>query len=272
MNDGGSSTYSIGDLATAAGVSTQTIRVWEKRGFLASSRTPGGHRIFDDATRDKAVELAITARRVREQLPPMASSDTLELASTGMRIRRERLKRGLSQQRAATQIGISRSFLAAVERGESGISIQTLAKMSDVFGIPMSEFAAKTSFGSGRVMRVSERPRTVLAGGVTWEELARPSSNDLEPALLYTPTKQGSGGTVVRPGESFVYLLSGSLIFVLGEQQEETQLGTGDALVIEAGTPVAWRNDGTETSVCVWVELIVGIRLAATSSLKRPVT
>jgi transcriptional regulator with XRE-family HTH domain len=266
VNDGGSNIYSIGDLAIAAGVSTQTIRVWEKRGHLTSARTPGGHRIFDESTRVKAIELATTARRVREQLPPMASSDTLELASTGMRIRRERLKRGLSQQRAATQIGISRSFLAAVERGESGISIQTLAKMSDVFGIPMSEFAAKAPAGSGRVMRATSRPRTVLAGGVTWEELARPGSNDMEPALLYTPSKQGSGGTVVRPGESFVYLLSGSLIFVLGEHQEETPLRTGDALVIEGGTPVAWRNDGNETAVCVWVELIVGIRSQQTPS------
>jgi transcriptional regulator with XRE-family HTH domain len=259
MKETVSNTYSIGSLASATGVSTQTIRVWEKRGLLLSTRTSGGHRIFDESALEKAIELATASRRGREQLPPMASSDSLELASTGMRIRRERLKRGLSQQRAAAQIGISRSFLAAVERGESGVSIQTLAKMSDVFGIPMSEFA-NSSVGSSRVMRATERPRTVLAGGVTWEELARPGRSDMEPALLYIPINQGSGGTIVRPGESFVYVLSGSLIFVLGEHQEETRLRAGDALVIEGGTPVAWRNDGNETVTCVWVELIVGIR------------
>jgi transcriptional regulator with XRE-family HTH domain len=260
MDQSASNTYSIGTLASAAGVSTQTIRVWEKRGLLASARSPGGHRIFHESTLEKAIELATAARRVREQRPPMASPDSLELASTGMRIRRERLKQGLSQQRAAAQIGISRSFLAAVERGESGISIQTLAKMSDVFGIPMSEFAANNPVGSSRVMRATERPKTVLAGGVTWEELARPGSHDMEPALLYIPTHQGSGGTVVRPGENFVYVLGGSLVFALGEHQEETRLGAGDALVIEGGTPVAWRNDGEETALCVWVELIIGIR------------
>ena len=251
---------SIGRLANAAGVSTQTIRIWEKRGYFTSDRSVGGHRVFDPSALSKAKELAVASRRAGKQhLPDTADQVSIELSSTGMRIRRARLGKGLSQQMASERIGISRSFLASVERGESGVSVNTLAKMADVFGIPMSQFAADTPL-QGRVMRLKDRPRTHLAGGVMWEELAEPSRHDLEPALLHIPPGQNSGGMLIRPGESFVSVLSGSLLMTLGELKEEITLDQGDSIVIDGGTAVAWCNTGKQVTTCMWVELIGSLK------------
>lgn len=260
MNQNGNDQLSIGSLATAAGVSTQAIRIWEKRGFLISQRSEGGHRVFDAEALSKAIELSTRSRRAKKQhLSETATTINIELASTGMRIRRARLSKGLSQQLAAEQIGISRSFLAAVERGESGVAVKTLANMADVFGIPMSQFAADTPM-QGRVMRIKKRPHTHLAGGVIWEELAEPSRYDMEPALLHIPPGQSSGGMLIRPGESFVFVLRGKLVITLGELKEEIKLDTGDSIVIDGGTAVAWKNTGKSKATCVWVELIGSLK------------
>lgn len=76
----------------------------------------------------------------------------MNLASIGMRIKRARLDRGFSQAEAALRIGISRSFLATVERGESGVSTRVLAKIAEAFGVSMSWFAV-TKVLDGRLMR-----------------------------------------------------------------------------------------------------------------------
>lgn len=253
---------SIGVLAQAAGVTTQTIRVWEMRGLLDSVRTLGGHRLFAPQMRDAAVALATHARRTRlQQLPESAGASSLGLASTGMRIRAARLAHNLTQQSAAKRIGISRSFLAAIERGTAPVSVEMLSRLAHCYGMAMSDFATQRIQQTGRVMRAAERPRTDLGGGVYWEELANPGdAHDLEPALLHIPPGCGSGGVIIRPGENFVFVQQGSLIFSLGNQQDTIALYAGDALIIDSGTATSYRNDGPQTAICLWVELIDKLR------------
>jgi transcriptional regulator with XRE-family HTH domain len=252
--------HSIGDVAKAAGVSVQTLRLWEQAGHVVAGRTDGGQRVYSKDAMLKAVEYSTSLRRNRKSAVKSASlSDTSQdLAVTGARIKGARLARGLTQAAAAAKIGISRSFLATVERGESGVSVQTFARMADVFDIPMSSFAGAVD-STRRIMRAEDRPRTVLGGGVTWEELAQPGSFDLEPALLYVPAGQGSGGLIVRPGEAFAFVTEGSLTFEFGDTKEIVTLKKGDAVLVKSGTPYMWRNIEKKTAVCVWLELIAPI-------------
>jgi transcriptional regulator with XRE-family HTH domain len=252
--------FSIGDVAKAANVSVHTIRLWEKQNHFTATRTPGGQRVYTDIAMRKAVEHATAQRRSRQNTVKLSSlnRETTELIATGARIKGARLARDMTQAKAAEKIGISRSFLATVERGESGVSVQILARMADVFSIPMSAFSG-TVDATRRVMRAKDRPRTVLAGGVAWEELAQPGSFDLEPALLYVPAGQSSGGMIVRPGEGFAFVMQGSLTFEFGDTQELLELKTGDAVIIRAGTPYLWCNNGKKTVTCVWLELVAPI-------------
>jgi transcriptional regulator with XRE-family HTH domain len=257
MSDTAPEQFSIGRVAEAAGVSAQTVRIWERRGLISANRTDGGHRVFSQDMVRRTIELAAAARRTRpQQRPEAAGAESLELASTGMRIRRARLAKALSQVEAATRIGISRSFLAAVERGESGVSVQVLARMADTFGLSLSQFAPHQA-SPEKVMRVADRPRTVLAGGVTWEELAAPGRYKMEPAMLHIPPGQSSGGAIIRPGDDFIYVIEGELIVAMGERLEDVRLQEGDALTVEGGTPMTWRNPGQVRTECLWVELIV---------------
>ena len=52
----------------------------------------------------------------------------------GAALRRLRQRRGMSLNALATESGVSRTFLAAVERGESDISVGRLAQVAHVLG------------------------------------------------------------------------------------------------------------------------------------------
>jgi transcriptional regulator with XRE-family HTH domain len=169
-----------------------------------------------------------------------------------MRIRTARRNRQLSLAEAARAAGISASFLASVERGVSGVSVQTLNRLADVLNMPPSAFAPSPGLRSSRV-RPDERARTVLEGGVTWEELVTPWHN-LEPALLIVPPGASSGGPITRPGEIFVFAMSGTLWFELLDEDAQVVTEPGDALVLEAGSTWSWENNGPVEATVLWVE------------------
>lgn len=246
--------YAVGDLASVAGVSVQTIREWERRGYLTAERTAGGQRRFNETARERVRTLAAARRRRGHTVDPTTAAEYgTELARTGARIRTARLNAGLSQSDAALRIGVSRSFLSTVERGQSGVSVRVLSTMADVFGIPMGEFSPQVP--PTAVLHPDERPRTVLAGGVTWEELVTPG-RALEPAVLHMPSGTSSGGRITRPGETFVFVVAGSLVFDVDGTEAPLRLDEGDALLIEPATAYAWHNPGSSSSRCLWVEQV----------------
>lgn len=253
----------VSEVADAAGVSPQTVRQWEKLGRIVSRRSPGGHRLFDMQAVKSVVDHA--ARMRREERTPAASLPAqldvraAEFAATGARIRAARAKRRLTQEQVATRAGVSRSLLSAVERGESGMSAQVYNRIADALAIPMSDLAQITQMtrSAGAVMRAADRPRTVLAGGSTWEELAS-SGHSMAPALLLVEPGGASGGSVVSLREHFVTVITGELILDVSPPAERHLLHAGDSVIILPGQAHSWINEGEETMRAVWVEQLKG--------------
>lgn len=257
--DEGTTYYLIGEVAKAARVSPQTLRVWERQGLLAPRRSRGGQRLYSEADLRAAGQVSQLRRRqgwnpaaIRSSASVVVSGRRWAHLSLGMRIRAARRNRGLSITEAAGRMGISVSFLSTVERGESGVSVQILSRVADVLGMPMSAFAPSQRSRS-RLVRPDERARTVLEGGVMWEELVWPG-HALEPAMLIVPPGATSGGPVARPGEIFVLMMSGQLRFELLDEGDRIVTEAGDALVLEPGSTWSWENPGTADARAVWVE------------------
>jgi transcriptional regulator with XRE-family HTH domain len=200
--------YRVSEMANELGVSAQTVRVWERQGRIPTSvRSDGGHRLYMQDALTQASRLVTLSKRSNagsNAVVTYPSNLAIDLTSTGMRIMFARIDAGLSQAEAAKRIGISRSFLSTAQRGQSGVSVKILARMADVFGITMSGFAS-TSEPWSKMVRANKRPKTVLAGGVTWYELAT-LGHDLEPTILEMPPGQDNGGIVTRVGENFIYV------------------------------------------------------------------
>lgn len=261
----GNETYRVGDVARYAGVSPQTIRLWEKQGLLHSERTDGGQRAFSSDQLEQAQKVALLRRRhgwnpaaIRSALGgerAEAPREAWREMTMGSRLRAARTSNGLTLTELATRAGISRSFLSALERGENPITPGVLSALADELELPMSAFTPNVG-PAKRVMRESERPSTVMAEGVYWEELATPG-HALEPALLVVPPGGSSGGAYTRPGEVFVTLLAGELVFEIGGESFET-VRAGDSILLEPFVSWAWRNPGDEEARAIYVEQLGG--------------
>ncbi|HEY3775069.1 MAG TPA: helix-turn-helix domain-containing protein [Solirubrobacteraceae bacterium] len=254
----GEAYYTVSEVADAAGVSPQTIRTWEKRSPYRGRRSPGGHRLFDRASLDGMVRTAAAHRReaaVARAIPvEHADAATREHAAVGARIRAARLKAGWSQRALAETVKISRSLLSAIERGETPVTMTAFSGIADALGLPLSAFAAPSPW-SQRLLPPEQRPRSVLGNGVTWEELAA-TAHAMAPAVMHGDPGASSGGALVLPNETFVYVLDGRFHVEVhhSDTAEQLDLLCGDAIFLQPGETISWTNPGTEVSRTLWVE------------------
>jgi transcriptional regulator with XRE-family HTH domain len=61
----------------------------------------------------------------------------------GRAVRRLRSQADYSQESFADRIGVHRTFVGAVERGETNISLDNVAKIAKGLGIPLSQLFAE---------------------------------------------------------------------------------------------------------------------------------
>ena len=71
----------------------------------------------------------------------MEREDVRLRRAIGRRVRELRTaKRSVSQERLARQAGLHFTFVARVERGETGVTVQSLAALCRALGVSLSEF------------------------------------------------------------------------------------------------------------------------------------
>ncbi|MGI8586552.1 MAG: helix-turn-helix transcriptional regulator [Chloroflexia bacterium] len=63
----------------------------------------------------------------------------LFLKRLGLRVRELRYARGWSQEELASQCGLHRTYVGAVERGERNISVLNLLRISSSLGVSVNE-------------------------------------------------------------------------------------------------------------------------------------
>jgi XRE family transcriptional regulator, regulator of sulfur utilization len=257
----GRSYYTISEVAEATGVSSQTVRDWERLGRVEALRTAGGHRLFSEEALRMVSDQAARSRRRRvsgrEPAVAGAAEVNWELASTGARLRAAREDHQLSQAELAGRVGVSRSVLSAIERGIYGASVHVFSKIAEELGIPMASLAPARPAGQ-YLMKASQRPETLLGRGVRWQELAAPG-HSMAPALLLAAPGADSGGFMTLARENFVTVLDGSLQFRMPDPGEWFTLEPGDSLVLAPGQTHVWRNSSREQPAkALWVEQLAG--------------
>ena len=66
-----------------------------------------------------------------------------ELVVLGATIRELRLKLGLSQEAFAEEIGLDRSYMGGIERGEHNLALMNLIKISSYLGLSTAQLLQK---------------------------------------------------------------------------------------------------------------------------------
>jgi transcriptional regulator with XRE-family HTH domain len=61
------------------------------------------------------------------------------LKKFGDRVRKERLKRNLSQEQLASKAGVHRTYIGMIERAEKNITLGNIQKIADALNINISD-------------------------------------------------------------------------------------------------------------------------------------
>ena len=77
--------------------------------------------------------------------PSPTYSGTKELVGLGTVIRDMRLALGLSQEALANEVGIDRSYMGGIERGEHNLAMINLVKIANTLNLSAAELLRKAS-------------------------------------------------------------------------------------------------------------------------------
>jgi len=84
------------------------------------------------------------------------------LLALGRRIRELRTEQGYSQEAFADKCGVHRTFMGTVERGESNLSFQNIAKVAATLGVTLSVLFTGIE-GKAGLLAAKATPRPVKA-------------------------------------------------------------------------------------------------------------
>ena len=243
------------------------LRLWERERLISPQRTPGGHRLYsaDDLRRLRLIARLRRLERlntaaIRRELGAADGGGEVQAPEAapalGARLRALRAARGWSLAEVAEKSGLSVSFLSAVERGQSRISVGNLFKLADAYGTTVPGLSPDYRPDRRSVLHPRDRPRYVAGGGLVVIEdlISRPGA--LEAQRIEVRPGGGSEEAYAHPGEEFIYVLSGQLVFWIDER-ERHRLAAGDSLSFRSSRPHRWLNDGDAPATVLWINVPV---------------
>lgn len=249
----------IGDVARTVGVSPSVIRAWENLGLTRPRRTQSKYRLYSGEDvkllkrarflrKVRGLNAAAIVEVLRRQGKTRPAKDG-SAGAIGSHLRQLRTKRRLSLSQVAQAVGISVGFLSALERSQMSGSVGTLRKLARYYKTNILDFFDANGASSRQVQ--PEQRKVLQAGPGVQMELLAWGNTVMEPHLFRVAPRAGSGDAYTHEGEEFLFILRGSLIITL--DQQEYHLKTGDSFYFESATPHHWKNPGRSETWVLWV-------------------
>jgi transcriptional regulator with XRE-family HTH domain len=170
----------------------------------------------------------------------------------GAKLRVARKARGLTIQQVADASGVTKGFVAQVERDETSPSVSTLLRICDAIGIAVG---ALFDAPRGDLVRAAERTRIDFGGIDVVDWLLSPGPDAPLQVILSEIAPGGGGGDepyTLACDHEFVLVLSGALRLTIGERAHD--LAAGDAMTFSPRAPHAWGNaSADEPATVLWV-------------------
>ena len=169
-------------------------------------------------------------------------------ARVGAALRAYRLRRELSQSDLARLAGVSPSAISQVERGERGLSLETLMALSGRLNVTLDELLGGEVTPDYRIGR-----RHGLAD--TRRGSVLPLLDDAEAGLRAYLISMPRSATVEAPfahkGTELVGVVNGLVQVLLGSGRPV--LRRGETLLASRRGIDGWRNVGDTDAQCIWV-------------------
>ena len=160
----------------------------------------------------------------------------------GMQIRRQRQAQDLKITDVARIAKISQGMLSKIENAQVSTSLETLSRLCDVLGMPMSKlFSQYDQQGGGALLVKADEGMEVVRRGTekghTYHLLnhTRGTKKNFEAYMVSMDDASEEFPTFSHPGTEFIHLLQGELIYRHGNQLYPMQ--AGDSLTFDGEVP-----------------------------------
>ena len=160
------------------------------------------------------------------------------LEQVGPRLKGLRLQRGLTLTGVSASTGISKCTMSRLETGQRRPTLELLLALSHTYRVPLDDLVGAPPEGDprlrlkpGRVKGRTVIPLTREAGGMqAWK--------------IIIPIRNATPEPRAHDGHEWIYVLSGRMRFVLGEQ--DSVLGPGEIAAFDTTVPHWFGSTGDE--------------------------
>ena len=153
----------------------------------------------------------------------------------GPRLRRVREHRGFTLTEAAAMAKLSKSTLSRLETGQRKPSLELLLPLAQVYRVPLDDLVGAPEVGDPRIRL---KPRRV--NGRTVLPLTRPGG--IQAWKIIIPTSQADPAPRIHDGFEWLYVLSGRMRLVMGDQ--DVVLDVGEAAEFDTLVPHWFGSTG----------------------------
>ncbi len=164
----------------------------------------------------------------------------------GRRVRELRVRRGMVIEDLARKCGLSKPYISQVETGKASPSLQTVQKLAQALGVPLTYLFLEEAFGC-HVTRRAERRAVSFGEPDKLVFFLSAPNRSLEMLLLEIPSGYTAGGrTHSHEGEECHWVLEGTITAVQGDQR--FVLARGDSFHWDGSVPHRIENHGPEVA------------------------
>ena len=156
------------------------------------------------------------------------------LEGVGPRLKRLRTHRGLTLTGVAETTGISKSTLSRLETGGRRPTLELLLALSHAYRVPLDDLVGAPEEGDPRLLL-----KPGLVKGRTVIPLTR-QPGGMQAWKIIIPTSKATPEPRAHDGHEWIYVLSGHMRFLLGDQ--DVLLGPGEVAAFDTTIPHWFRQ------------------------------
>ncbi|PZS30095.1 MAG: XRE family transcriptional regulator [Pseudonocardiales bacterium] len=175
-------------------------------------------------------------------MSPVQDTSASDIAATldqvGARLKRLRLQRRMTLTGVATATGISKSTMSRLETGQRRPTLELLLALSHAYRVPLDALVAAPQEGDPRLQLKPGRVK-----GRTVIPLTR-QPDGMQAWKIVIPTSKATPEPRAHDGYEWIYVLSGHMRLVLGDQ--DWILGPGEIAEFDTKTPHWFGSTGDE--------------------------
>jgi transcriptional regulator with XRE-family HTH domain len=167
-----------------------------------------------------------------------AANIAAALDQVGARLKRLRTQRRMTLTGVAKATGISKSTMSRLETGQRRPTLELLLALSHAYRVPLGDLVAAPEVGDPRIRLKPGRVK-----GRTVIPLTR-QPDGMQAWKIVIPTSKVTPEPRAHDGYEWIYVLSGHMRFVLGDQ--DWVLGPGEVASFDTKVPHWFGSTGDE--------------------------